>query len=312
MTKKEPEIFYDILNNLEKVIQGKHEILKQFLICYFAGGHILLEDIPGVGKTTLAKALAISIKSSFHRVQFTPDLLPADITGNMIYNPKTGEFTFRAGPIFTDIFLADEINRASPRTQSALLEAMNEWQISVEGESKTLGNMFTVIATQNPIAFHGTYPLPEAQLDRFFMRLALGYPERYEELKMLDYQQYSHPLTRLADVTDEETVLKAREEVKKVKMGQPVCNYLLDIIESSRQDQRLKLGISPRGSLAFYRLAQAKAWSENRHYVIPDDLKVVAIPALAHRLLLETKIYHSGLTNQEIIKDILSQVKVPV
>ncbi len=307
-----PEIFYDILKNLEKVIQGKQEVLKQFLVCYFAGGHVLLEDVPGVGKTTLAKSLAISVQSSFHRVQFTPDLLPADITGNMIYSPKTGEFHFRPGPIFSDIFLADEINRASPRTQSALLEAMNEAQVSIEGKASPLSKVFTVIATQNPVAFHGTYPLPEAQLDRFYMRLGLGYPSRIDELAMLDTQQYSHPLSHLSSVTQIENILKAREEVKSIKMGKEVCQYLLDIVEQSRKDTRLKLGISPRGSLAFYRTAQAKAWSEAREYVIPDDLKAVAIEVLSHRIVLETKVYHSGISPEELIKDILAQTNVPV
>ncbi|NUM33339.1 MAG: MoxR family ATPase [Candidatus Brocadiae bacterium] len=308
----QPKIFCDILNNLEKIIQGKQEVLKQFLVCYFAGGHVLLEDVPGVGKTTLAKSLAISVQSSFHRVQFTPDLLPADITGNMIYSPKTGEFHFRPGPIFSDIFLADEINRASPRTQSALLEAMNESQVSIEGKASPLSKVFTVIATQNPVAFHGTYPLPEAQLDRFYMRLGLGYPDRKDELAMLNTQQYNHPILHLNPITQVESILQAREEVKAVTMGKEVCHYLLDIVEQSRKDTRLKLGISPRGSLAFYRTAQSKAWSDGRNYVIPDDLKSVAKEVLSHRIVLETKVYHSGISSEELIKDILEQTKVPV
>ena len=214
------------------------------MVAFFAGGHVLLEDVPGVGKTTLAKALAISLKADFCRVQFTPDLLPADITGINIYNPKTGEFKFRPGPIFTDIFLADEINRASPRTQSALLEAMSEWQVSIEGKASSLPAIFTVIATQNPVEFHGTYPLPEAQLDRFYMRLSPGYPERKNELQMLSGQKYEHPLQKLQPVAFAEEVLKAREEIKRVDVNEKITSYLLDIVEKSRKDSRLKLGIS--------------------------------------------------------------------
>lgn len=306
-----PKIFSAILQNLETVIHGKTEILERLLVAYFAGGHILLDDIPGVGKTTLAKTLAISVNAAFHRVQFTPDLLPSDITGTVIYSPKTGEFSFRQGPIFTDIFLADEINRASPRTQSALLEAMNEWQVSVEGKAIGLGKLFTVFATQNPVAFHGTYPLPEAQLDRFFMRLVLGYPRRSDEIAMLEQQQYRHPLETLQPVAQGQDILNAREAVKRVKVGKRVGAYLLDIVTQTRANPRLKLGISPRGSLALYRTGQAVAWSQGRDYVLPDDIKSIAVPVLAHRLILETKVRHAGMTKEEIMKAIISDVPVP-
>ena len=307
-----PSIFTKILQNLEKVIHGKNEIIQQLLVAYFAGGHVLLEDIPGVGKTTLAKALAISVAATFHRVQFTPDLLPGDITGTVIYDQKSGEFAFRSGPIFTDILLADEINRASPRTQSALLEAMNEWQVSVEGKALKLAELFTVIATQNPVAFHGTYPLPEAQLDRFSICLALGYPQREDEIAMLVQQQYNHPLENLQVVADVRDIEVARHQVKNVKVGTRVMAYLLDIVTSTRHDPRLKLGISPRGTLALYRTSQALAWSQGRDFVLPDDIEAMTVPVLAHRLMLEAKVRHSGLSKEEVVKEIVDEIKVPV
>ena len=308
----QPLIFDKIRQNLEQIIRGKSEILQQLLVAYFAGGHVLLEDIPGVGKTTLAKALAISVAATFHRVQFTPDLLPGDITGTMIYDQRSGEFTFRSGPIFTDILLADEINRASPRTQSALLEAMNEWQVSVEGKALKLAKLFTVIATQNPVAFHGTYPLPEAQLDRFSICLALGYPQREDETAMLAQQQYDHPLENLQAVVTAPDIETARHEVKSVKVGARMISYLLDIVSLTRHDPRLKLGISPRGTLALYRISQAWAWSQGRDFVLPDDIKKMAVPVLAHRLMLEAKVRHSGLSKEEIVKELLEEIKVPV
>lgn len=306
-----PSIFANILANLETVIHGKREVLRNFLVAFFAGGHVLLEDVPGTGKTTLAKALAVSVNASFRRCQFTPDLLPQDIIGVTIYNPKSGEFVFRQGPVFTDILLADEINRASPRTQSALLEAMNEWQVSVEGRAQSLGRMFTVIATQNPVEFHGTYPLPEAQLDRFFIRLSLGYPQKDEESLMLSTQQYRHPLEALKPVAELDAIIKARDEVRAVKVGKLIIGYLLDIVELTRKEPRLKLGVSPRGSLALYRTSQALAWAEGRDYVIPDDVKTIASPVLAHRLILETKVRHGGLTKEEVIREMISLIKIP-
>lgn len=310
MTNNIPEIFSRILSNLELVIHGKHEVLSNLLVSYFAGGHILLNDVPGVGKTTLAKALAISVNVTAKRIQFTPDLLPADITGSMIYNTKTSEFTFRKGPIFSDIFLADEINRASPRTQSALLEAMNEWQVTIDGKTMALGNIFTVIATQNPIAFHGTYPLPEAQLDRFYMSLTLGYPKTESEKEMLTNQRLKHPIETLKPVTNRDEVLKIREEIKNVKASEGIADYILDIVNTTREDPRIKLGISPRGSLALYKMAQAKAWSKGRNYVLPDDIKELAPYVLAHRIMLDTKVRHSGITKESIVKDILNNIEV--
>lgn len=305
-----PLLFTQLLNNLEKVIHGKTKTLGIFLIGYFAGGHILLEDVPGVGKTTLAKALACSIQSTYHRVQFTPDLLPADIIGGMIYHPKTGKFNFHPGPIFSDIFLADEINRTSPRTQSALLEAMNEWQVSIDGQATPLPKIFTVIATQNPIAFHGTYPLPEAQLDRFYIRVALGYPSRQDEILMLKNQQLQHPLQTLQSIANVEMILSARQEVRNIVVEDRVLSFLMEIVERSRQDARLKLGISPRGALAFYRVAQANAWSKGRTFVIPDDIKEMAYPVLSHRIIPELKIQQSSIATT-VIQDILNGVTIP-
>lgn len=306
-----PPIFLDILNSLEKVIQGKTNVLQKILVAFFAGGHILLEDVPGVGKTTLAKSLAASLQASYQRIQFTPDLLPTDITGSTIYQPKTGEFTFRPGPIFCNILLADEINRSSPRTQSALLEAMSERQITIEGKAMPLDNMFIVIATQNPVEFHGTYPLPEAQLDRFLMRLELGYPQREHELFMLFQQRKGHPLNTLSSVVGYEEIQKAKENIQEVEVKERVASYLLSVVEASRQDIRVRLGVSPRGSLALFRTTQVWAWSQGRKYAIPDDVKSVATAVLSHRLVLETKARHSGITKEEIIKEILHQIKVP-
>lgn len=310
--KQDAAVFHLILNNLGKVIQGKEKVLRETLIAFIAGGHILLEDVPGVGKTTLAKALATSIDSSYQRVQFTPDLLPADIIGINIYQPKTGEFEFRKGPVFSDLLLADEINRSSPRTQSALLEAMSEKQATVSGKTMSLGEMFTVIATQNPVDFHGTYPLPEAQLDRFFIRLRLGYPDIEHEGMIIQQQQLKHPLEDLETVATREEILQVRKDVRQVSLKKQVTAYLLEIVKSTREDPRIKLGISPRGSLAFSRAAQVYAWSEERDYVIPDDLKAMAVPVLSHRLMLDTKTRHSGTTKEEIIKDIMDKTSVPV
>lgn len=305
-----PPLFQSILTNLEKVIHGKTKVLETFLIGYFAGGHILLEDVPGVGKTTLAKALACSIQATYHRVQFTPDLLPADIIGGMIYHPKTGKFNFHPGPVFTDLLLADEINRTSPRTQSALLEAMNEWQVSVDGKPMPLPQVFTVIATQNPISFHGTYPLPEAQLDRFYIRVTLGYPNREDEILMLKSQQIQHPLQQLQPVADVTMILSARQEIRNVTVEDRVLHFLMEIVERSRHDARLKLGISPRGTLAFYRIAQANAWSKGRDFVTPDDLKEMAYIVLAHRIIPELKMQQAGIV-ATVIQDILNQIPIP-
>ncbi len=300
-----------ILDNLQQVIKGKSEQLELLLMAILAGGHALLEDVPGVGKTTLAKTLARTFDGDFKRIQFTPDLLPGDILGSSIYNPKTGEFTFKAGPIFSHVVLADEINRASPRTQSALLEAMSEGQVTTEGTTAQLPDPFLVIATQNPVEFHGTYPLPEAQLDRFLVRFSMGYPDGESELQMLQGQRAAHPLSGLNPVATFADLKELRSTVAAVKVSDDLTRYMLELISKTRQDARLKLGSSPRGSLAIYKASQARAFMKGRDYATPDDVKTLAKPVLAHRLILETKARYSGETAESILDEHLNSIPVP-
>lgn len=307
-----PSIFKRVQENLSRVIKGKSKVLNHIVVALFAGGHILMEDVPGVGKTTLAKALAQSIRGEFKRVQFTPDLLPTDILGSSIYNPKNATFDFKAGPVFANILLADEINRASPRTQSSLLEAMNEGQVTIEGNRYPLPYPFIVIATQNPVEFHGTYPLPEAQLDRFAAKLELGYPSLDDEMEILEGQRELHPIDNLQPVAELEEILKAQKTVRKIRIERPISQYILAIVSETRNDPRLKLGVSPRGSLTLSRMAQSLAYSKEREYVLPDDVKELAVIVLAHRLVLETKAKYSGISKESVIKDLLTKIKVPV
>lgn len=300
-----------ILTNLQQVIKGKPDQLELLLISILAGGHALLEDVPGVGKTTLAKTLAKTFDGDFKRIQFTPDLLPGDILGSSIYNPKTGEFTFKAGPIFSHVVLADEINRASPRTQSALLEAMSEGQVTTEGTTAQLPDPFLVIATQNPVEFHGTYPLPEAQLDRFLVRFSMGYPDQESELQMLLGQKSSHPLASLKPVATFEDLKVLRKRVSEVTVSDDLTRYMLELIKKTRGDARLKLGSSPRGSLAIFKASQARAFMQGRTFVTPDDVKALAKPVLAHRMILETKTRYSGETAESIMEDHLNAIPVP-
>jgi len=297
--------------NLSNVIRGKKEAINHVLLALISNGHILIEDVPGVGKTTMAKALALSIKGSFKRIQFTPDLLPTDIAGSSIYNPKDGTFTFKEGPIFTNIVLADEINRASPRTQSSLLEAMNERQVTMEGTSYMLPEPFIVIATQNPIEFHGTYPLPEAQLDRFSIQLEMGYPELDDELEMLFDQHSRHPIETLEPVLDLATVVQIQNEVKKVKVEKTIAHYMLMLVDATRKKSELRLGSSPRGALILYRVSQAMALMRRRDFVLPDDVKEAAPHVLAHRLVLETKARYSGVSKLGVVKDIVQSTRIP-
>jgi len=299
-------------DNLQTVIYGKGECIDVVIVALLAGGSILIEDVPGVGKTTLAKALAKSIDAKFRRIQFTPDLLPADILGSSIYNPVTGEFRFEPGPIFCNILLADEINRASPRTQSALLEAMNENQATIEGQRHVLPQPFLVIATENPLEFHGTYPLPEAQLDRFLVRLALGYPAAEVEVDILRSHARSQPLDQIESVLDLEQVRQIQQEVAAIHIDEGILEYVVEIIHTTRHDNRLQLGISTRGTLMLSRAARARAYYENREYVIPDDVLWCVPHVLPHRIILTSKTRYSGTTTRQIIADIVGRIKVPV
>ena len=299
-------------DNLGSIISGKADAIELLIIALCSGGNILMEDVPGVGKTTMAKALALSIDGSFHRIQFTPDLLPYDIIGSPVYNPKDGNFHFRRGPIFTNILLADEINRASPRTQSALLEAMNEGQVTIEAETHHLAQPFLVIATENPIEYHGTYPLPEAQLDRFAMQIILGYPDEKSEMEMLYSRKDQDPILKLKPVINCAQICSLQEEVRKVDIEKSVAAYMIKIIRSTRQDPRIKLGASPRALLTLSRCSQARAFLSGRNYIIPDDVKTLAVSVLAHRLVLENKAQYSGIRKQAVVLEIVNQVEAPI
>lgn len=298
-------------DSLGRVIEGKSEGIEILTIALIAGGSVLMEDVPGVGKTTLAKALAKSIDAEFNRIQFTPDLLPGDILGSSIYNPVDGTFTFRPGPIFCNILLGDEINRASPRTQSALLEAMSEHQVTIEGTRRTLEAPFLVIATENPIEFHGTYPLPEAQLDRFLMLLALGYPDPDTEVHILHTQREQHPINSVEPVVSKDDVLEMQRLVRTTRVDESVSNYVVEIVGQTRRDHRLKLGASPRGSLMLFRAAQAAAFSSGRDFAMPDDVKRMAPHVLSHRVVLTSESKYGGMAKADVIAEILDEVKVP-
>ncbi|MEK6233588.1 MAG: MoxR family ATPase, partial [Planctomycetales bacterium] len=277
-----------------------------------ANGHILLEDVPGVGKTLLAKALSQSVQGEFSRLQLTPDLLPSDIVGSSVYNNQTGEFVYKPGPLFANIVLADEINRTTPRTQSALLEAMSEGRISVDGHTHSLPRPFMVVATQNPFEFEGTYPLPENQLDRFLIRMEMGHPDRESEREILRGHRQGEPVDELKSVLDVEQVLALQETVREVKVDDAVSDYILDVVQATRESEDLRVGVSPRGSLALYRAAQAVALTEDRDYVVPDDVKSLCVPVLAHRVIAGS--YHQmGCRDdsETIIEQLVEQVAVP-
>ena len=311
MSKQFAAMVARIEENLAGVIKGKKESVRLLLVSMLAGGHTLLEDVPGTGKTTLAKSMARSIDGVFRRVQFTPDLLPADITGSMTYNPHDGSFNFREGPVFANVLLADEINRTSPRTQAALLEVMSERQVTVDGQRRALPHPFFVIATQNSVEFHGTYPLPEAQLDRFTMCVSLGYPEFKDEIEILYGQNTEHPFDALKPVVSRQDIADMLEEVKTVRLDKSVAEYIVQVIGATRLDARLRLGISPRGSLALYRTAQARALIEGRDYVDPSDVRALAVPVLAHRVMLDTKSKYGGTRSQNVIEDAIGKIPVP-
>ncbi len=296
--------------NIAKVMVGKESTTKLLLVALLSEGHVLLEDVPGVGKTMLARCLAASFGGSFSRIQCTPDLLPTDITGLSVFNQKEEDFVFRPGPIMAQIVLVDEINRATPRTQSSLLEAMGEGQVTVDGTTHKLARPFMVVATQNPVEFDGTFPLPEAQLDRFFLMLQLGYPTVAEENEILLRMQGDHPITALGPVTEPSEVVKLQQVVREVFVEESVRDYAVRIVQQTRQQAQVQLGASPRGSLALIRAAQALAALDNRSYVTPDDVKAMAIPVLAHRLVLKADSALRGITGRSILGDVLHQVAV--
>ena len=300
-----------VVENVERVIVGKHYEVQQALIALICRGHLLIEDVPGVGKTTLAKSLARSLGCTFKRMQFTPDLLPSDVTGVSIFNQKSAEFEFRPGPVMAQIVLADEVNRATPKTQSSLLEAMEENQITVDGVTRALPVPFLVLATQNPIEYEGTFPLPEAQLDRFMMRLSLGYPSAADELLVLGAQQQAHPLDSLEQVVSLEDLLQLQQEVRGVYVDRLVSEYIVSVVTATREHQEVYLGASPRGSLALYRTAQARAMLYGRDYVIPDDVKELGEPTLAHRLIVSPAARIRNVDPRQIIEEIVEAVPVP-
>ncbi len=301
-----------ILENVEKVIVGKRRQVILSLVSWLCEGHILLEDVPGVAKTMLARALAKSVGCAFKRVQCTPDLLPTDVTGASIFNQKTAEFEFRPGPIFAQIVLADEINRTTPRTQSALLEAMAETRVTVDGVTRQLSPPFLVIATQNPIDHEGTFPLPEAQLDRFLMRFSLGYPNADDELRMLGLLERAHPLNQLEPVVSAEELVAAQQAVREVHVDPKIRRYIVEIVQGTRESDELSLGASPRASIALFRTSQALAAVGGRNFVQPDDVKRVALPVLTHRMILRPEARLRKVTAASVVEEIVEEVRVPM
>ncbi|MFS0752704.1 AAA family ATPase [Oceanobacillus sp. 1P07AA] len=301
-----------VIENINKVIIGKEEVASLSLVALLTDGHVLLEDVPGVGKTMLVRTLAKSINSDFTRIQFTPDLLPSDVTGVSIYNPKELQFEFRSGPIFGNIILADEINRTSPKTQSALLEAMEEKSVTVDGETKQLQKPFFVMATQNPIEYEGTYPLPEAQLDRFLLKLKMGYPTFGEELEMLHRTSSTHPIEAIEAVMTQADVLQAQEEVKQVYIDHSVKQYIINLVTRTRENSSIYLGVSPRGSIALMKAAMAYAYISDRDYVIPDDVKYLAPFVLSHRIILTSEARYEGISGEDAIASIIKSTHVPI
>ncbi len=301
-----------IRTQVEKVIVGKRVVIDRLLVALLAEGHILIEDVPGIGKTKLARSLSQALGGSFHRIQFTPDLLPSDVSGSLVFSQRTGEFEFHPGPVFANVVLADEINRAGPRTQSSLLEAMEERQVSMERETHPLPRPFLVIATQNPVELEGTFPLPEAQLDRFFLSTDIGYPEREDERAMLQRFRGHDPLVELTPAVQPVDVARLIETVQQIYVGGAVEDYLLDVVRSTREHEEIELGASPRSALALARGAQALAAMNGRAFAIPDDVRTMALPVLAHRIIPAARVELRGRTKADILTDLIAKIPVPV
>jgi MoxR-like ATPase len=300
-----------IADNVEKVIVGKHDAVQLTVIALLCEGHLLIEDVPGTGKTMLAKSLSRSLGCVFRRIQFTPDMLPSDVTGVSVFNQKTREFEFRPGPVMAQVVLTDEINRATPKTQSALLEAMEERQITVDGVTYPMKRPFLVLATQNPIEYEGTFPLPEAQLDRFMLRISLGYPDTDHEITMLDSQQHTHPITRIEQVVSAEELVGAQVSIKDMYIDELVKEYIVRVVKATRKHPDVYLGASPRGSIALYRTGQARAAMMGRDFVTPDDIKALAMVALAHRLIISPSARIKNVDPRSVIQEILDSTPVP-
>ncbi len=300
-----------ITASVEKVIKGKRDVIELTVLTLLCDGHLLIEDVPGVGKTMLARSIARSTGCTFRRIQFTPDMLPTDITGVSVFNQKTREFEFRPGPIMAQIVLTDEINRATPKTQSALLEAMEERQVTVDGVTYPMPKPFLVLATQNPIEYEGTFPLPEAQIDRFMMRISIGYPKPEDEMDILDSQRLRHPIEDLDQATDVEEFVAAQEAIKQVHVDDLIKEYIIALVNATRKHPDLYLGSSPRGSLALYKTGRARAAMEGRDYVIPDDIKALALPALAHRLIVSPSARIKNVDPRAVVEEVINSVPVP-
>jgi MoxR-like ATPase len=301
-----------VLSEIERAVVGKRDALEKVLLGFLADGHVLIEDFPGLAKTLIARSFAQVFDMEFARIQFTPDLMPSDVTGSSVFDQRTGDFDFRPGPIFTNLLLGDEINRAPPKTQAALLEAMQERQVTVEGRTTELERPFLVIATQNPIEYEGTYPLPEAQLDRFLVRVSVGYPARDDEWAMLERRlERAVDEIRLDPVTDRQGLVEMQEAIEQVHVAEPLGTYIVDLVSSTRASRRIQVGASPRGSLALLKLSRCKAALEGRDFVIPEDVKVVAVPALAHRLMLRPELWVQRVQPEDVVREALETVPTP-